>query len=493
MLEIVKEIHENGLPKKTACKKIKDTLMNKFGVDHPMCVDEIKEKIKNTCIEKYGYSSYTKTNEYKEKTKKTNLEKFGVEYSLQSDIVRDKARSTYMRKYGVDHNMKVKEIRDKAKVTFLKNYGVNHPSKSDEIKQITKNTCINRYGVDNPSKSESIRGKTIIGSNENYIKYIGDNISLFRCDVGHEFGISSDNYHSRIKNKTPLCTICYPIGDSSSIQQIELSNYIKSVYSGQVMDMYRDELEIDIFIPEFNIGFEFNGVYWHSEEYKDKNYHLNKTNFFKQRGIRIIHIWEDDWNLRKDILKSQIKNLLNLTKNSIYARNCKIQEISDSKLIRKFLDDNHVQGFVNSNLKIGLMFNDELVSVMTFDRFEGRNKMKDDEWNLNRFCSKIETNIVGGFSKMLNFFIKKYSPDRIISYADKTWSFGESYTKFGFNKVSETPSDYKYVVNGERVHKSRFRKSKLDTNLSESEYMHKKQIPKIWDCGKIKFEINLSH
>jgi hypothetical protein len=62
-------------------------------------------------------------------------------------------------------------------------------------------------------------------------------------------------------------------------------------------------LEIDI-LPELKLGFEFNGLYWHSNKFKEKNYHLNKTDWFKK--IYASYIWEDDWILR-EIVESQIK------------------------------------------------------------------------------------------------------------------------------------------------------------------------------------------
>jgi len=96
---------------------------------------------------------------------------------------------------------------------------------------------------------------------------------------------------------------------------------------------------------------------------------------------------------------------------------------------------------------------------------------------------------VGGASKLLNYFIKKYKPVRIISYADRDWSFGNLYYKLGFNLVSESNPDYKYLYNKKRTHKSKFRKSRIKTNLTESEQMKINGINKVWDCGKIKFEL----
>jgi hypothetical protein len=160
-----------------------------------------------------------------------------------------------------------------------------------------------------------------------------------------------------------------------------------------------------------------------------------------------------------------------------------IKEVSDINSIRSFLDNNHIQGYVNSNLKLGLYYNDELVSLMTFDHFEGRKRMNVNEWNLNRFCNKLEYSVVGGASKLLNYFIKNYDVKRIISYADRDWSKGDLYENLGFIKIGESKPDYKYLVNDKRVHKSNFKKSV--TGISES----KLDLNKVWDCGKIKFEL----
>jgi hypothetical protein len=264
---------------------------------------------------------------------------------------------------------------------------------------------------------------------------------------------------------------------------------IKEVYIGEIIQSYRDGLEIDVYLPELKLGFEFNGLYWHSELKKYKNYHIDKTKYFEERGIRIFHIWEDNWTFNRDIVKSQLKNWLGLTNNKIFARKC-ILKVVENKDSKKFLDENHIQGYVNSNYSLGLYHNDELVSIMNFDKYEGRKKMNDSEWNLNRFCNKINTNVIGGASKLLKYFIEKNKPNRIISYADRDWSVGSLYHKLGFNLIKESNPDYKYIVDDKRVHKSRFRKSNLKiSGITESEYTNEKNINRIWDCGKLKFEI----
>ena len=400
-----------------------------------------------------------------------------------------KAKESNIIKYGVEYPMILKDIQEKAKKTNIKKYGTEYLQQSEFIKNKTQRTLLDKYGVYHISKSEEIRKKTSkISLDDNYINYIGENLSLFKCEyVGHNFSISNDNYFQRKKNNLPICTICNPIGDSKSIKEEQIFEFIKSIYSDNIIRTYRDGLEIDIYLPKIKLGFEFNGLYWHSDNFIDKRYHLNKTEYFSEKGIRIIHIWEDDWINKRNIIESQIKNLLGLTENKIFARRCQIREIKDSKISTKFLNENHIQGSVRSNLKLGLYYGNELVSLMTFDNYEGRKKMEAGGWNLSRFCNKLNTNVIGGASKILKYFIKNYKVFRLISYADRDWSIGNLYEKLGFKRISESKPDYKYIINKNRIHKSRFRKS--FTNISES----KLNIPKVWDCGKIKFEkiINL--
>ncbi len=492
--------------------KMKNTNINKYGVEHFSKTDEYIEKSKNTSMEKYGVEYYSKTDEYKERVKNTCLDKYEVKQFIQSTEFRIKTKETCLERYGVEHVSQTKWFKEDVKNTCLERYGVDSYTKTDEYKEriknsnlnkygkewymntnefITKskNTLLGKYGVDNYQQSEIYHLNTIIGNDYNFIKYLDNGISLFNCDKEHTFEINQLNYHGRIKYNTSLCTVCNPIGDSKSIKEKDLYEYIKSIYYGKIIQSYRDKLEIDIYLPELKIGFEFNGLYWHSDKYKEKNYHLDKTNWFKDKDIRIIHIWEDDWIFRQDIVKSQINNLVGNSKK-IFARKCVIKEVS-AKESRIFLDSNHIQGFVSSKIKIGLYHQDELVSIMTFDSFEGRKKMEDGGYNLSRFCNKINTNVVGGASKLLSYFIKEYKATRIVSYADKDWSVGSLYYTLGFENILQSKPDYKYIVDNKRIHKSRYRKSKLGiqgTSITEHQETKRLNIYRIYDCGKIKFE-----
>jgi hypothetical protein len=88
-------------------------------------------------------------------------------------------------------------------------------------------------------KSNLIRIKTKIGSDENYLLYLDNYISSFNCDKGHIFNISSSEYHNRIRSSIPLCTICYPIAENRSRKEKELLEFIKSIYTGEIVSSYR--------------------------------------------------------------------------------------------------------------------------------------------------------------------------------------------------------------------------------------------------------------
>jgi len=453
------------------------------------CVKCGSSKAEEKSLLKNGVSHPMKLKETQEKTKKTNFEKYGVEFLMQSVEIREKSKETCLEKYGVDHISKSNHFKEKFKETCLENHGVEYPMMSVEIQEKSKNTLIENYGVDNPSKSKDIRNKV---KSTNLDKFGNENYLLtdeFRrkstITSVNRYGV--DNYNTRIKSNLNPCTICYPINDQRSIKENELLEFIKLNYCGEIISNYRDKLQIDIYLPELNLGFEFNGLYFHSEKFKDNNYHLNKTNYFKNLDIRIIHIWEDDWSFKQDISKSMIINLLGKNTKKIFAIKCVIKEL---KTVTDFLNNNHIQGVDKSIKKIGLLHNDELVSVMTFNKLEGRKKLPESEWNLSRFCNIINVNIIGGASKLLNYFIREYKPTRIISYADKDWSIGQLYHTIGFTNILESKPDYKYIINNKRSNKQNFKKKDLgiQDKMTESKFMINNVIYKIYDCGKMKFE-----
>jgi hypothetical protein len=188
--------------------------------------------------------------------------------------------------------------------------------------------------------------------------------------------------------------------------------------------------EIDLYVEDLRIGVEFNGDYWHSEEHKTPDYHQKKSLRARDKGIFIYHIFEHEWvdPIKRPKIINQMRNLFGKNERKIAARKCTIRE-REIAACKEFLDINHLQGADRSLVKLGLFFEDELVSVMTFcqPRFN-----KAYQWELSRYCSVADTNVIGGANRLFKHFIKAYSPESILSYADIAKTRGGLYETLGF-------------------------------------------------------------
>lgn len=284
---------------------------------------------------------------------------------------------------------------------------------------------------------------------------------------------------------------CPKCASSHSKGEDDLFKFICSLINEKVVQRDRETLngtELDIIIPNRNIAFEYNGLHWHSELLKERNYHLIKTKECENKNIRLFHIFEDEWNTKRDILESMIKNLLGITENKIYARKCLIKEVN-SKDALIFLENNHLQGRCNSTYRYGLYYDNELVSLMTFGKsrhFVGNKKY---EWELLRFCNKQNTNVIGAASKLFKHFIETINPNSVVSYADRRWSNGNLYDKIGFTKYNESLPNYYYIIGNKRYYRFNFRKSILvkkyncPQDMSEHEFCLSQKWYRIYDCG----------
>ena len=301
------------------------------------------------------------------------------------------------------------------------------------------------------------------------------------------------------------CSMCVNI---ISKAELEIIDWLKEINIVNIEHSNRKILnnkEIDIYLPDHNLAIEFNGIYWHSEDYKDDNYHLQKTEECLSKGITLIHIFEDEWLMKKNIVKSRIKNLLKLTKSNktIYARNTFIKEI-DSVQARKFLDNNHLQGFVGAKIHLGLFYkhnnNEYLVSYMSFGNLRknlGQREINDSHYELLRFCNFIDYRVIGGASKLLKYFEKTYKPERIISYADRRWSTGNLYEQLKFTLSHKSKPNYFYLEGNKRHNRFGYRKDILISKYNCNPEMTEKEfcrdilgLTRIYDCGNLVYEKN---
>ena len=304
------------------------------------------------------------------------------------------------------------------------------------------------------------------------------------CPIHGDFLVNSINHINR-------CSGCPKCASPISKWENEICSFLSEIgiEFEQSNRTILDGKEIDIFIRKYNIGIECDGIRWHSEEYRDKNYHLSKTNECLNKGIRLIHIFEDEWKYKSDIWKSMLRNMFGLNEVKIYARKCEIRNVSSSDA-RKFLNENHIQGFSNGKYAYGLYYNDELVSIMTFGerRINMGGKKIEGFYELVRFCNKLNTNVIGGASKLFKRFINDFNPNEIISYSDKRWSTGQLYDILGFKHDHDSRPNYFYVVGDKRENRFKYRKDRLlkdgfDSDKTEHEIMANRGIYRIYDCG----------
>lgn len=276
---------------------------------------------------------------------------------------------------------------------------------------------------------------------------------------------------------------------SFSGEENELSDFLSSFVS---IERNNRKLispkELDIYIPERNIAIEYNGCFWHSTQVNKNIYHqFEKYELCKKNNIRLITIYDDEWKYKKDIVKSKLKHLLyNSDDNKIYARNCSIILIDDNIKIKEFQNSTHIQGYARGSINIGLLYNSELVSIMTF-------KNNDFNYELSRYSTKY--NVIGGFSKSLSYFLNNFEKKDIITFSDLRWHTGEVYIKYGFIEDKTLKPDYQYFFKHKRIHKFNFRHKQIKIKFpdlyndqeTEIQNMDRIGIPRIYDCGKIRY------
>lgn len=291
-----------------------------------------------------------------------------------------------------------------------------------------------------------------------------------------------------------VCRTCHPPA-TTSIGQLEVLDFIRSLGISTVSEdrSILGGKEIDILIPEKKIGIEYNGLYWHSElNYGEPKHLLWKQQFAHNKGIRLVHIFEDEWLNKSDIVKSRIRHLLGTQSNTVYARKCEIKIISSAEK-NSFLDQNHLQGRDVSKICYGLFFKNELVSVMTF-KPGSFIKGHRDGWELNRFASKLNIRVIGGASKLFKRFLIEHSPDQVVSFADRRWNLGGLYEKLGFKFSHCSSPSYWYLEKySKRYHRGKFMKHTLiksedDNQKTEWELMQSRGFDRIWDCGTVVYK-----
>lgn len=466
-----------------------------------------RQKTLDTFIKNYGTDNPFNTEKIIEKRKKTNRDKHGFDYPMQSKEVRQKSINTNLEKYGVKNPQQNKEIRERTKKTILGKYGVENISHHPETTEKRKQRSLERFGVGHPSNIPEIRQKISKKHRENRRDYFPNNFDEMFDKyareytsgkhtikwLSHKLGIKFDQTRNILKeNNIPLNDI-----SNTSYEEKEFYTEIFNKFEYNVefnVKRLIDESnkEIDIWFPDQRIGIEYHGVYWHSFK---KDIHFDKAKKCYDKNISLIQVMSTEWDTKPEIIKSIILSKFSQFETKIYARLTTIKEISNEDY-KIFTNVNHLQGYSQSKIKLGLFYNDELVSVMSFSKPRYNNKY---EWEMIRYCNKLNTQVVGGASKLFKYFVNTYNPSSIITYADSRYSFGKIYEtlNFTFSHWSK-PNYFYYKGNSPLEGRHKYQKHKLkglfpekyDENKTEQEIMIDNGYKIIYDAGNLVFTWN---
>jgi predicted XRE-type DNA-binding protein len=532
-------------------EKRKQTNFERYGVEHSTQSDEIKEKmkqnrleryggeegfkekIKQTNIKKYGVEYATQSDEVKEKTKQTNLKKYGVEYATQSNEVKEKMRLTNIQKYEVEYPTQSNEVKEKMRLTNIQKYEVESPPQSNDIKPEVKDINIEKYGVEVPNQLAVFEAKVSQNSSEEELESkptllltkegVEEAVTILTETWGRKPTTIELQHYFHFKSYSSILVNLHRLGlfedfcsAATSCAERDVFHFVESILPGSLIETNnRSALgngkEIDIYIPSLKIGIEYCGLYWHSSSSwaaknnpKPKNYHQEKMRIAREKGIHLIQLFESEWLNQNALAKTKIASYLGVTlaTKKVFARKCKIQEIS-AGVAKPFIDTNHIQRYFSGSIRFGLFHEEDLVAAMTF-RKTNKGSERQGIFELDRYCTDVNVQVVGGAGKLLKHFIRTYNPKAVTTFADLRWSNGASnmYRTLGFNYLYDTAPNYFYIKPGTTIcqHRAGFQKAKLvmkfpdvyDDRMTEADIMEAAGYLRIFDAGNAKYEMIIS-
>ena len=425
-------------------------------------------------------------------------------------VVKQNRKRGLIDRYGVDSPMKVEEFKQKSQQKIQEKYGSKSPLTNPDIRMKTKHTMLQKYGVEFSSKNPA----TVQKMKDNYYAKHGV-FTHWQKNINH-FDIWSDDdklacYLRTLPSKPTYEDLAsYFNVDRTAVNhkvlQLQLEQYVNvrpgfSIYEAEIVNFLINELgfhddeiqrnvvgllsgnkEVDIYLPGYKMGIEFNGDYWHSDIFNDDHggrstYHQEKSLLAERNGIFLFHIFEYEW--RNDKMKSNIlqrlKILLQRASHKLSARQCQVITLTKQQK-KDFLNDYHIQGNDHSTIYLGLLYEGEIVACMTFVHPKN-NKYT---WELSRFCNKHDFVIRGGASKLFKHFVRTLNPgDTISSYNDITKTKGVLYQMLGFKLQSINQPNYVWINYRTRDIRTRYQEQKA----GEVERMHNAGYHRICDCG----------
>lgn len=422
----------------------KETNLEKYGVDNPSKLENVKAII--------GEKNHLNKETRVAKQKDTKRALYGdPNYNNM-----EQNKLTKKLRYNGDGNY---NNRDKYKESMMAEYGVDNGFKLPVVKNINKENIFVEKGYTNTFYEVfNDREKALALLKTGNLSYF-DLAKLFnapyyvvqmwatRLDV-------KDYIKHTFEGKST-----YENEIVELLQSFGVNNIIRNSKN------YLDGQEIDIYLPDYKIGIEFNGTFWHSDLYKENDYHFKKSKLAESKGIRLIHIYEYEWldADKKKKICSLLRIALGKAERIIYARNCSIKKITDKEA--SILNNaNHLQNHRKAHITYGLFYKDELVQLMSFS------KNKKYEWEIIRGCPASNNIVVGGVSKLFKHFVKEYNPKEIFSYCDFNKFDGHGYEQLGMHFIGYTGPDMKYIIKGKVVNRQPSKYKELKSQVEARIY-----------------------
>jgi len=498
----------------------KQTVTEKYGVDNVAQSASVKQHIVDTMMARYGVDNPSKLDAVKQTLSEKNKENAAARVEKVKQTVRDR--------YGVDHHSKLDAVKEKKKNTVQARYGVDCTFQSAAVQEAIKTTMLDRYGVDNASKSPELVEKIKQTKLARYNNSAYNNRSAAAETMQRKYGAHSSQLHwdaataailsdptafSEVMQHKTASEVAAQLGIAITTVFRYINQYTVWDYKARTNQYERlvqqwlteagvvyiknsrtviPPYEIDFYLPDYNLCIELNGVFWHSELMgKDRHYHLRKTKACEQQQLQLLHLWDYQFDANSELIRSMLMHRLRKTNATLGARKTKIQLLSSAQY-REFLAHSHIQGAINSRVRIGLEYNGEIVAVMGI----GASRFESNTWELHRFAVRPGLTVQGAASKLLNYFLtNQENCAKIVSYASRDYSNGNLYQQLGFVQTSTTPPSYFYFKNRQVYNRLQFQKHTLhtqlevfDPGLTEWENMQANGYNRFWDTGTIKYE-----
>lgn len=509
-----------GFSREGAVEHLKEVSKERYGTEFPTQSEEVKEQIKQTNLNKYGTTNPASSPDIRSKIVITSRKKYGASSYFASELGKSEIKKSVQEKYGVDNVFQAAETKDKIKDTLQDKYGVDNPMKSEELKKKAQDTNVARYGdvwwgssetgikarMSDPSKyNEFIKFTSNV---EDYLKQFEEAPTYYQLAL--KLGVTTTAVSKYVLESGCQSYISY---NKSTMEQ-EVYDFLKSIDPD--IDIIRNDrtriapMELDLYLPEHNLAIECNPTYTHNSSKPThwvggvvpKNYHQMKSRKARDAGINLFHVFGYEWSNHKEIVESMIRNRLGKNTHKLYARDLEIKEVSFDEA-NSFLLNNHILGQTSARIRYGLYDGEELVSLMCFNKprytMGYHKEYSENTWELSRFCSLLNTNVVGGASKLFKHFLDSAKPDLVISFSSLSDTTGSVYEILGFKQEAEVDPGYVWVSIKTDVAYNRascqkrllpklLNEADLDIeNQTEDEIMESHGFVKVYNSGLIRW------